>query len=155
MAGRRWRIMADQMKDQLNQLNRMYKEMDDIYRRQAARFDLSDAAFWVLYTLCREEAEISQNELCTMWFFPKQTVNSAINVLVKKEYVTLQQIPGTRNRKAVKLTDNGQKFCEQSIQPLIRAEDDSFIQMDAQERKIFLQLFRKQIDSMKKSRQSV
>lgn len=148
-------FMADQMKDQLNLLNRLYKEMDDIYRKLAAGFGLSDAAFWVLYTLCREEGDFSQNDLCGMWFYPKQTINSAITVLIKKEYVILQQIPGTRNRKAVRLTETGQAFCEKSIIPLIHAEDDSFTQMQEEERTMFLKLFQRQIDSMKESLQSV
>lgn len=147
--------MADEIKEQLNRLNRLYKEMDDIYRKLAVRFGLSDAAFWILYTLCREEGDITQNDLCNMWFFPKQTINSAMVVLVKKEYVVLEKVTGTKNRKAVRLTPAGEDFCKGSIVPLIRAEDDSFTEMKAEERKMFLQLFQQQIDSMKTSLQSL
>lgn len=42
-----------------------------------------------------------------MWYFPRQTVNSAIMNLVKIGYIKLEQIQGARNSKAVILTEQG------------------------------------------------
>ncbi|MBE5960888.1 MAG: MarR family transcriptional regulator [Lachnospiraceae bacterium] len=137
--------MEKKIEEKLVFLNQLYKQQDDIYRGMAARCGLSDASFWVLYAVTESEESYSQNDLCNAWFFPKQTINSAINNLVKMGFVVLSQIAGTRNRKAVELTEEGKAFCEKNIVPLLKAESKSFERFSEEEQELFLTLFEKQL----------
>ena len=86
----------------------------------------------------------TQNALAEMWYFPKQTVNSAIAGLVKTGYIRLEQIAGARNSKAVKLTEQGLDVCKRLVNPLVHAELSALLKMSEEERRMFLELSDKQ-----------
>ncbi len=137
--------MSEKIEKQLTILNQLYKEQDNIYRELAAHFELSDASFWVLYAICESDQIYSQHDLCNAWFYSKQTINSAINNLIKKGYIILKPIAGTRNRKSVELTQEGKAFCETSVIPLIHAECKSLMRFQEEDRTLFLSLFKQQL----------
>ena len=95
---------------------------DQLYQAYATQRGLSSVSFWVLYTLSEADEVYTQNALAEMWYFPKQTVNSAIAGLVKTGYIRLEQIAGARNSKAVKLTEQGLDICKRLVNPLVHAE---------------------------------
>ena len=138
--------MKKEIQDQIAELGRLYKEQDNIYRNAAINAGISDSMHWILYIVCGTNEPITQNRLAEEWFYPKQTINSAVQKLVKLGLVELVKIPGKRNEKTVSLTDEGKKFCERFIHPLIKAEKDAFLQLNEQERSLFLQIFRQQND---------
>ena len=80
-------------------LNQQVKELAAIYHQAVSRYVISDNEFWVWYALLLVDADLSQQNICEMWSLPKQTVNSVISGMVKKGYVELEAIPGTKNKK--------------------------------------------------------
>ncbi len=138
--------MPDGINEQYAALLRLLKQQDELYHRIAAASGLSDAAFWVLYALCENETALSQQELCSAWCYPKQTVNSAIQNLCRLGYVALAA--GEGKRKNVLLTAAGQAFCQNTTRPLQKAERDSFARLAPAEREAFLSLFRRQLQSL-------
>lgn len=145
--------MEQTIEEQLEHLNRLYKEQDDIYRGVAAKIGLSDAAFWILYAICETEQVYTQNDLCNGWFYSKQTINSACNNLIKYGYIVLEPIPDAKNRKAITLTESGEEFCKQNVLTLIAAEKRSFLRFDKKEREVFLSLLKKQNEFLKEELQ--
>lgn len=120
------------------------KREDELYHFYGVYSGLSDPAIWVLYTLYEEEGKTyTQNDLVTMWSFPKQTVNYAVSVLVKKGWVRLEQLPGARNSKAMRLTEVGERVCEEKILPLMLAEEKSLARMTEEELALLLRLTEK------------
>ena len=117
---------------------------DQLYQTYATRCGLSSVSFWVLYTLSEADEVYTQNALAEMWYFPKQTVNSAIAGLVKTGYIRLEQIAGARNSKAVKLTEQGLDVCKRLVNPLVHAELSALLKMSEEERRMFLELSDKQ-----------
>ena len=71
--------MNDQLQQQLQVLNRLYKESDHIYSRLASKLGITDTTFWVLYAIAHSEEPMTQNDVCSDFFFPVQTIHSAIN----------------------------------------------------------------------------
>lgn len=142
--------MIGNNKEQLVRLNQQFKAFDALYHDVAAKFELSDSAFWILYALCESEREFTQNDLCDDWFYPKQTVNSAISNLVKSGYVRLEVVPGTRNRKIIRLTDAGYQFSQQNVQALMKSEQRAFDQLTEQERQTYLALTDKHLSLLRK-----
>lgn len=138
--------MSNNAKRQIEKLNRLYKQQDELYHSFAVRFGISDTAFWVLYAICSSDAPCTQYDLCNAWYFPKQTVNSAIAGLEKTGYLVLKPLPGTRNRKNAELTQAGKQFCERTIIPLLEAEKRTFLLFSEEEQNIFMAFMEKQID---------
>jgi DNA-binding MarR family transcriptional regulator len=68
------------------------------------------------------QEEYSQQDICNAWSLSKQTVNSIVSNMVKKGYVYLEMVPGSKNRKIICLTEEGRKFGEKVIYPLVFAE---------------------------------
>ena len=137
------------VKAQNIELNRICRKFDEVYHDYAVRCGISDASFWVLYTMCESDDIYTQNDLAGMWCFPKQTVNFAISKLVKDGFIRLEQIAGARNSKAVRLTDKGRELCGRIIVPVIEAEQRSLMGMTKQERDLLISLSRKQYDNFK------
>ena len=141
--------MNDQLQQQLQVLNRLYKESDHIYSRLASKLGITDTTFWVLYAIAHSEEPMTQNDLCSDFFFPVQTIHSAINNLRKDGLVELQVIPGTRNRKAILLTERGQSFVANTINKADEIEKNAFLRFGEEERELYLSLFRRHIEYLK------
>ena len=138
--------MDTKLEQQLQILNRLYKESDHIYSKLAAKLGMTDTTFWVLYAVTHSKEPMTQNDLCNDFFFPVQTINSAINNLKKNGLLELQVIPGTRNRKAIMLTEKGQSFVADTINKADEIEKNAFLLFNEEERELYLSLFRRHID---------
>ena len=147
--------MHDQLQQQLQVLNRLYKESDHIYSRLASKLGMTDTTFWVLYAIAHSEEPMTQNDLCSDFFFPVQTIHSAINNLRRDGLVELQVIPGTRNRKAILLTEKGQVFAANTINKADEIEKNAFLCFSEEERELYLSLFRRHIDYLKSEEKRV
>ena len=147
--------MNNNLEQQLQDLNRLYKESDHIYSKLAAKFGMTDTTFWVLYVVSHSEEPMTQNDLCNDFFFPVQTIHSAINNLKKNGLLELQVIPGTRNRKAIILTEKGKIFVMNTINKADEIEKNAFLLFNEEERELYLSLFRRHIDYLKNEEKRV
>ena len=147
--------MNEDLQKQLQVLNRLYKESDHIYSRLAAKLGMTDTTFWVLYAIAHSEKPMTQNDLCSDFFFPVQTIHSAINNLREDGVVELQVIPGTRNRKAILLTEKGQSFVANTINKADEVEKNAFLCFDEEEREAYLSLFSRHIEYLKSEEKRV
>lgn len=126
-------------------LTQMYKREDDLYHRYGAFMGLSDPAVWVLYGLYEDpERVLTQNDLVAAWFYPKQTISYTVNALAKKGWVKSEQLPGAGNSKAVLLTEEGLRVCQEKILPLMQAEERSLKRLSEEEQALLLHLTKKQ-----------
>ncbi|MDO5146352.1 MAG: MarR family transcriptional regulator [Eubacteriales bacterium] len=132
----------DTLKRQLMELNQLCNEIDGIYHDIAHSHGISDNIFWILYILYNSDTPISQSSLCENWFFSKQTVNSSISSMTKRGWVTLEVVPGTRNRKNILLTEAGQNLCAKVIGKTHQLEQAAFSKMSSEERETYISLFR-------------
>ncbi|MDR0923053.1 MAG: MarR family transcriptional regulator [Hungatella sp.] len=137
--------MIEQIKKQLEILNQQEKELTAIYHSAAIKFGISDSEFWVWYSLLVLGGEYSQQNICDMWSLPKQTVNSVITNLTKKGYVFLETVPGTRNRKIIRLTEEGKRFGEDRVLHIYEAEQRAIEKMPEQELRTYIALMGKYI----------
>ena len=125
-----------------SELTQLYKWEDELYHRYGVFCGLSDPAVWILYGLYEDtEQMLTQNDLVSTWFYPKQTINYTVNALVKRGLVKLEQLPVARNSKVILLTEEGRRICED----LMQAEENSLSRMTEQERELLLRLAKKQM----------
>lgn len=134
------------VKNTVTQLTQMHKWENDIYHRYGVACGLSDPAIWVLYFIYENESRLcTQNDLAATGFYPKQTINYTVSGFVKKGWVSLKQLPGVGNNKAVVLTYEGRRICDELIKPLMQAEEASVSQLSPNEQALLLKLLHKQI----------
>lgn len=75
----------DTLKKQIMEINQLCNESDGLYHDIAQSYGLSDSIYWILYILYYNDCPVSQTELCSNWYYSKQTVNSSISAMTKKD----------------------------------------------------------------------
>ena len=129
--------------EELRELNRLYKELDDIYHNIALKLNLSDSAFIIFYTLCEVGEGCSQKDICNQAAISKKTINSAIQKLEQEDYICMRH--GKVRQIQLYLTEKGQKMLQEKIYPVMQIENNVFQKMEETEARELLRLFQKYV----------
>ena len=105
----------------LTAYNDTYKEQDDLYRAAARRCGLSDCAFWALYALRDAGRPMTQSDVCSAVYQPKQTVHSALKKLEGEGFLRLAEGRDRRSKHLV-LTERGEALVRRTVDPVMAAE---------------------------------
>lgn len=143
--------MDKAIREQLEIMNQQVKELAAVYRGIAGEFGISDNEFWVWYALLTLKGDFSQLDICEMWSLPKQTVNSIVSNLQKKDYIFLEAVHGAGKRKAIRLTEEGRRFGEAVVKKVYWAEYLTCEKMTESERETGIALLGKYIALLKES----
>lgn len=136
----------DEIINLIKEFDQLQKKLDSIYNKIAKYSGLSDTAFWIIYTIKNEEETYKQKDLCNMWFYSKQTINSSLKKLEEQNIIQLIGVPENKKDKKVVLTEYGKQLAKELIEPVIEIEKKSL--ENIQERREFLNLFKKYIEIM-------
>ena len=143
--------MREQMKGCMSQelitFNRIYKELDDVYRDMANKLSLSESAFDILYGICEMGDGCLQRDICRTSCLPKQTVNSSIHKMEEQGY--LLRVQGKGRSMHIHLTESGRKLMEEKIYPVIQCENEVMNSFSEEERKQFLELSERHVSLLK------
>ena len=142
--------MKKQYKEHVELINQQIKELVGIYRDVIKHLDITESEFWIWYTLVAMDGEYTQQDISAIWSLPKQTVNTLITRMRLKKFAYLEVVPGTRNRKIVRLTEEGRKFGEKMIFPISNAEERAFENISNEEISLVTNAFSKYISFMRK-----
>lgn len=123
---------------QLDRINQQLKEIAGLYKNCSGNFGVSENELWIWYTLIAMSDEYSQQDICSAWSLSKQTVNSIVSNMVKKGYVYLKMVPGSKNRKIICLTEEGREFGEKLVRPLVVAEQNAFARIPLEEQEAII-----------------
>ncbi|HBA68904.1 MAG TPA: MarR family transcriptional regulator [Lachnospiraceae bacterium] len=136
-------------KEQLEVINQQIKELVGIYRGVVSRSGISENEYWIWYALIIMEGEYSQQDICNSWSLSKQTVNTIVMNMVKRELVFLEVVPGTRNRKIIRLTQAGKKYGENIVRPVSEVESRAFNRLPETDRLACTAAFGRYINILK------
>ena len=139
----------NKLKNYMVEINQLSNEIDSVYHEIAASHGISDSVYWILYIMYYSDSSISQIELCDCWSYSKQTVNSAIASMVKKGLITLESIPGTRNRKKILLTNDGIELSADVIGETQKIEQAMFSKYTDKEMEQFIMMFKNMTKNMR------
>ena len=120
---------------------------EEIYRAVAKSFCLSDCAFWILYCIRQSEEKVTQKDICSFIYQPKQTVHSALKKMVEDGLIEVGDYNGKRH-KYVTLTEKGEAFSKKTVDLVLAEEIAIFEDMDVSEREIAMKLLAKYSDSL-------
>lgn len=136
--------------NRLKMYNQICKETDIVYHTYAKRCGLSDMAYWILYSIAESDEYFTQRDFCSDWFFSPQTVNSALKDLEKRDIIFLDAVSGNKKIKLIKPTENGKKFIEKFILPVIKTECESFETLSEEECELMLSTTKKYVSILSK-----
>lgn len=142
--------MNDELKKQIDVINQRLKELDSLYHIAAVKSGISDGEISVWSMLLTTDKEYSQQDLCELLFLSKQTINSIISGLIKKGYIFLEHVSGTRNRKVIRLSDEGRSYGEKNIMWIFEAEQRAMEDTDPHEIGALISMLEKYINNLKK-----
>ena len=94
-----------QQYEEVQEYNRMYKELDDLYHEIALGIGMSDGEFSALYAISSLGDGCLQRDICREVYVSKQTINSAVRKLERKGILYLEEKKG-RDKK-IFLTEKG------------------------------------------------
>lgn len=136
-------------KNYIELVNKQIKELVGIYRSALKHLDISESEFWIWYTLVAMEGEYTQQDICSIWSLPKQTVNTVVSHLKRKKYAVLEAVPRRRNRKIIRLTEEGRRYGEKMILPISSAEKRAFDKISTNELDLATIAFGKYIECIR------
>lgn len=128
---------------EVQQFNRLYKELDDIYHEIALAIGISDSALAVLYVVCTLGDGCLQKDICREAYVSKQTISSSVRNLERNGFLYLEK---SGRDKHICLTEKGRQFVEQKIRPVVDMENGAFLEMEPEERAEFIRLSHKYVD---------
>lgn len=96
-------------------------EIEALYHEAAQKFQLSDSALRILYTICLVGDVCPLSEIIRLSGISKQTVNSSLRSLERDGVLYLKAAGG--KKKNVCLTEKGQALAEQSAMQVIEIEN--------------------------------
>ena len=143
--------MKQSTKGQIDIINQKIKELNSIYHVAAAKSGISDGEICIWSALLNSDAEYSQQDLCDLLFLPKQTVNSIVSNLMKKGFVLLEHVPGTRNRKVIRLSEQGRIYGNERVMWIFRAEQEAMEGTDPKEVQVAIAMLERYITRLRKN----
>ena len=138
--------MKRKYKEHVELINQQIKELVGIYRDVIKHLDITESEFWIWYTLVSVGGARTQQDICNMWSLPKQTVNTVITRMRLKKYAYLEAVPGSRNHKVVRLTDEGMRYGEALVLPVTRMEAKACEKISHDELSLVNEIFGKYIE---------
>lgn len=123
----------------LREYNRNVGEARNLYHQAAKIYGLSEGCFWILYCLRANSGDLTQSDISSTLFQPKQTIHSALKILEDGGYLEL--IPANiRRSKYIRLTMKGVELARRTVDHVIAAEITALSCMAASDREILMQL---------------
>ncbi len=119
----------DKVEYNYDKVNQQLKWIAGIYRTAARRAGITDNEFIVWYMLMCFDENLSQQDISDEMALPKQTVNSIVSNLLKNGYVYFENIPQSRGKKIVRLTETGMKYGQENLSWIFEAEERAFGRM--------------------------
>ena len=141
--------MKSELPQALQEFNRIYKEMNELYHEIARNLQLSDSAFDVLYALYVSGDGCLQRDVCAMSATSKQTVHSAVRQLERAGWLRFQT--GRGRDRHMFLTEAGRQLAEEKIRPVLAAECAVFAAMEPEQREMLLTLNRAYLTQLRQT----
>lgn len=130
--------------------NQCEKEIIRICHQYELKNDISDTAFWILYSLHDAEEEMTQTDICNCMYAPRQSTNTALKKLEQDGLVEKVAVPGNQKSKYIVLTEQGRNLAEQIVVPMKQAEHDTLASFEEEEIKIYLAILQKRCECFRK-----
>lgn len=132
----------------VQKINCLSNDLDRLYHKAARKLGVSDSIMCVMYIIYMHGDGCLLHNICEESGISKQTINSAIRQLEKKQILYLIHDKG--NTKRVYMTDEGKSFLLKTAGVLFKTECNAFADWTEEETKVYFKLMKKYINSFQK-----
>lgn len=139
--------MNKNYRNEIHRINYLSTELDALYHLSSVRFGISDSESIVLYSILDTGEECLLSDIYKSSGISKQTINSAIRNLERKDIVVLTQMNGRSKR--VSFTERGKSFAKNTVARLFEAEAAAFEDWSEEEINCYMKLMEKYVDSFR------
>lgn len=120
----------------------LYTELDDSYAKIQKSYDIPETEFWCLIAI-RMGIGSYQNEISKSMKISKQTVNSSLKQLEKKNMIYLESEQNNLRKKKISLSETGVKFAKEYIDPIETLEEKAWNYLSIDEQNILMDITKK------------
>ena len=112
-------------REKIDRIYESAQKIDQVYDVWATKHKLT------LYEMFQKEnREITQKELSMKLGAPKTSVNSLIKKQLNAGYIWMQVNPQNKREKIISLTESGERFARNLVQPLFQYEEEVIGMLD-------------------------
>lgn len=129
--------MRRNVKNEIFRNNKQFSKMNALYHRLSQKFGIANSESEILYYLVSSEKDVPIQEIIYFTCSPKQTVNSALRNMEKKEWIKLKKIDS--KSKLVCLTEKGTKQAEITVEKILAIEEQIFLSFKQEKVEEYLQ----------------
>ncbi|MCU6762201.1 MarR family [uncultured Roseburia sp.] len=123
--------MNRMIREQIVKLNEAVGKTNALYGLWAKQKGLNYNSLMVLYSI-DEVKDCTQKKISDLWLIPKQTVNSILNDLKEKGYVTVTPAKMNRKEKILAFTEAGETYAGALLEGLRNAEERAMRRLGAE-----------------------
>ena len=125
-----------------NELLQIETDTWEVYMIAARELGVTENELWILLDVASKEAEFCQADLARKLHIPAQTLNSALNKMTKKGWITLEPMKGSNKSKRIVLTEEGKRKAGPVVEQIHEAEMRAFGSLDHEQAVMMLTTIR-------------
>lgn len=112
----------------IQEINSVVERTDYLYEKWAKQHGINSYVLQIMYMIYASGIN-KQKDIVEKYGMPKQTVNTVIVELQKKGYIRLIPDENDKRSKIIILTDEGRRYAENIVNPLLNCEKEVLAEM--------------------------
>jgi len=139
--------MKYEIGNKLKQLNSMLSEVDNLYQTLLRAHNISESEYIVMFAINELGEGCSQKDISENGYASKKTINSTIKKFQKDGLLELK--PAKYPSMQIFLTENGKKFMQNNIVPILKLESNVLDDVPKNEFEALAQCYRKHLSAFR------
>ena len=135
--------MRTEISEKVKFLNNMLCEIDNLYQMLLLKKGLSDSEYVVMFAILELGEGCLQKDIADNSLINKKTINSTIKKLERKQLIKLKA--GKYPNLHIYLTNEGKKYIQENIIPIINLENTLLEKIPDNEFNILMSMFEKYV----------
>lgn len=130
--------MTNEIWESIRNYYDVYFGFNAIYEKLAKMHGITTSSLFVLYMIKEYPDQCTQRLICEKLCFPKQTVNTILDLLEKKKYILRKVSSYDKRSKNIFFTEAGRIFAESILSDMLYLEESAFSNLPPEERRAML-----------------
>ena len=139
--------MKYEIGSRLKRLNAILSEVDNLYQSLLKAHDISESEYVVMFAINELGEGCSQKDISENGYASKKTINSTIKKFEKDGILKLK--PAKYPSMQIFLTDDGRRFMQENIIPILKLESNVLDDVPENEFEALAQCYRKHLDAFR------
>lgn len=140
------------IKQAINSSYKTWFAMNNFYEEWAKQYDLTSNSLLTLYLINQSHTPLTQKDIASELYLSKQTVNSILNILEKRQLIQRQVSDENKREKKIVFTVAGKEFGKSVLAHLDQHEYEVFSQLDDTDRKHLVNINEKLLTALTNNR---